>query len=885
MDAENSSNRARPRGWFSAELATAVAVLLLALTGWLAGNDLGEEQVGHRLDDRIHAAELAGSTFIRSLIDVETGERGYLLTGDNAFLEPFETSRGRVAAELDDLGAQLAPIPEAAPRLQRLRELAAAKLEWTERNIALRRAGAGPEAVARVATGTGKRLMDANRAELAAIHAAAETRLMDQRRRQHEASILNWVAVITLSSFASVLLGLAAFDQRRIRRAVAADLARLQTFTRAFGLAQGFLRERSGVITHWTEGAERLYGYRREEALGQLCQDLLRTSYPRPRAEIEAELTREGRWQGELARVRRDGVPLTVVSNWALHQGNGPGGEAVIEMSNDITALKRAEEAAERASTLLRAVLETTPCPVYAKDRAGRILLANSQYLATIGRDWSTVAGRSSEDFQHDLAEAALAMESDQRVMAEGRSDSVEELVTVEGGGTRVLLVNKTPMRGADGTVTGLVGVAFDITERRAAETALSRLNTELELRVADALAAREDAQRRAAQAERLQALGQLAGGIAHDFNNVLQAIAGALSLIEMRSTDSDRVRRLAQTAATAAERGGAITRRLLAFARRGDLRAEAIDVVRLLADMREVLAHALGSRVNIEVSVAPGLPSVFADKGQLETVLVNLATNARDAMPDGGTLRFRCVEENVEEGRTAPSGLAPGRYVCLSATDTGSGMDAATLGRVTEPFFSTKPPGQGTGLGLSMARGFAEQSGGAMRVDSAPGRGTTVSLWLPATTRLPAAAATPAAAPAATAGPTQGLLLVDDDALVRQTLAEQLEHDGYAVTVAANAGSALERLAADPAIALLVTDFSMPGEDGMALIRAARDLRPGLPAILLTGYAGGEPGNEHAKVAAGDGVIVMRKPVRGFDLAGQIAALLANDPDAAWSG
>ncbi len=858
-----------------------MAVLLLAVTAWLAGKDLRQEQVAHRFADEIHAAELAVGTLNRSLIDLETGERGYLLTGDSAFLEPFAARRARIATELDTLATHLAELPDAAPRLQRLRELAAAKLDWTEQNIALRRAGASGEAVARVATGTGKRLMDASRAELDAIQGAAEIKLTDERQRQHEASILNWVAVITLSSFASILLGLAAFDQRRIRRAVATDLARLQTFTRAFGLAQAFLRDRSGLITYWTEGAERLYGYGREEALGELCQDLLRTSYPQPRAEIEAELSRVGRWEGELVRVRRDGNPVTVVSNWALHQGNGPGGEAVIELSNDITALKRAEEEAERASTLLRAVLETTPCPVFAKDRAGRILLANSQYLATIGRDWNVVAGRTNEDFQHDLAEAAIARESDQRVMEEGASASVEELVTVEGGGTRVLLVNKTPMRGADGTVTGLVGVAFDITERRAAETALSRLNTELELRVAEALAAREDAQRRAAQAERLQALGQLAGGIAHDFNNVLQAIAGALALIELRSADPDRVRRLAQTAAAAAERGSAITRRLLAFARRGDLRAEPIDVVRLLADMREVLAHALGSRISIEVSVAPSLPSLFADKGQLETVLVNLATNARDAMPDGGTLRFHCVEENVEEGKTAPAGLAAARYVCLSATDTGSGMDAATLARVAEPFFSTKPPGQGTGLGLSMARGFAEQSGGAMRVDSAPGRGTTVSLWLPATASPPAAAAAPAAAPAAAARPTYGLLLVDDDALVRQTLAEQLEQDGYAVTVAANAGSALERLAADPAIALLVTDFSMPGEDGVALIRAARNRRPGLPAILLTGYAGGE----FARLAAGDGVIVMDKPVSGFDLAAQVAALLGRAPDGARSG
>ena len=508
--------------------------------------------------------------------------------------------------------------------------------------------------------------------------------------------------------------------------------------------------------------------------------------------------------------------------------------------------------------------------------------------------------------------------------------------------------------------------------------------------RLREEIAAREAAQAQLAHARRLEALGQLAGGIAHDFNNVLQAVQGGARLIERRPADPEAVRRLARMVSEAAGRGAAITRRLLAFSRRGDLRAEAVDPAALLADLHEMFGHTLGAGVEVRVEAQAGLPPLLADKGQLETVLVNLATNARDAMsgePPGSTPSLQAIhreairpaERNVEgrfvgqsegfaiaqrsvpkggtlgealassekatprgsdvaeggeappcrpsatslrgiaEGdearapkgapergeppgstpgggvltlsaalkilgrdggvpgadRPLPAALKAGRYLRLAVSDTGSGMPPEVLARVAEPFFTTKPPGKGTGLGLAMAKGFAEQSGGALAIESAPGRGTTVALWLPV-----AAGQTvvPPSPEAEAARPFRGgrgrILLVDDDAAVRRVTAEQLEEAGYAVLPADAGPAALALLDAGEAVDLLVSDLSMPGMDGVAVIREAQRRRKGLPAILLTGFA-----TNAAELAVGGALSgtfsLLRKPIEAHALAERAAMLL----------
>jgi signal transduction histidine kinase/ActR/RegA family two-component response regulator len=441
---------------------------------------------------------------------------------------------------------------------------------------------------------------------------------------------------------------------------------------------------------------------------------------------------------------------------------------------------------------------------------------------------------------------------------------------------TRALRSPRQPVKEYTYQRTRPSGMVLEIRTQSLPDGAMVRTFTDIthKKQNEDALAA---ARARAAHAERMQVLGQLAGGIAHDFNNVLQAVQGGATLIAKRAADADSVRRFTRMILDATERGASITRRLLAFARRGELRAEAVDAAALLSGLRDVLSHTLGSPIAVALELAPGLPPLLADKGQLETVLVNLATNARDAMRDGGALTFTAAVESVEGHTAGTRELPAGRYVRLSIADTGSGMDETTMARALEPFFSTKPPGQGTGLGLSMAKGFVEQSGGALSIDSRVGRGTTVHLWLPAATKVVISAPTPARpAPVRPDGGRQ-ILLVDDEAMVRETLAASLEDAGYGVRLAADGADALDILASDVIIDVLVTDLSMPGLDGLGVIRKARRQRPDLPAVLLTGYAG-----HGAQLAVGGSLsgafALVRKPVTAAQLADRIEALLAVD-------
>ena len=407
----------------------------------------------------------------------------------------------------------------------------------------------------------------------------------------------------------------------------------------------------------------------------------------------------------------------------------------------------------------------------------------------------------------------------------------------------------------------------------------LSLANQRLQREIAE----RHHAEAALHQAQKVQAVGQLAGGIAHDFNNILQAVLGSVSLIRRRARDPAAVERLTAMVEDAARRGELVTRRLLAFSRREELRADILDTGELLAGLREVLGVTLGAAVRVEATATPGLPPVLADRGQLETVLVNLATNARDAMPGGGTLTLSATAETVAEADPPPepaAGLRPGRYIRLSVADTGIGMSPAVLARAAEPFFTTKQLGRGTGLGLAMARSFAEGSGGSLDLESSEGRGTRVSLWLPVAQPL-ALALDPAAAPPAPALPIPAdgsrlprILLVDDDPIVREVLAAQLSDSGYEIAAAGDGPAALALLDRGEMVDVLVTDLAMPGLDGVALIRQAQQRRPGLPAILLTGYAG-----DAAVLAVGsvvDGAFsLLRKPVTGARLADAVATVL----------
>ena len=554
----------------------------------------------------------------------------------------------------------------------------------------------------------------------------------------------------------------------------------------------------------------------------------------------------------------------------------------VVAVSSDITQLKEAEAALRQSEERFRVTFEQAAVGMAHADLDGNWLRVNDRLCEQLGYTRAELLGMSFRQVTHPDDLPGDIKSYRRLVTGEITAINRDKRYLRKDGTQFWASLTAALVRDQAGTPQYCIGVVQDISERKHIEAELRQLTADLEARVHEEVDAREAAQLRAAHAERVQALGQLAGGIAHDFNNVLQTVEGVAMLIERRPEDAAGVRRLARLAMDAVGRGAAVTRRLLAFGRRGDLRPEALDVAALLRSLHEILAHTLGAAIEVHVRLSAGLPPMLADKGQLETVLVNLATNARDAMPTGGRLTFSAETETVSpDGPECPAGLAPGRYVRLTVADTGTGMDAATLAHVGEPFFTTKPPGVGTGLGLPMAKGFADQSGGALSIDSCAGKGTRITLWLPVADSPATTAASPPEADAASfpAGkartPSVRVLVVDDEDLVREMLAETLEDSGFQVLTAGGGTAALALLAAGEAVDILISDLSMPGMDGIAVIRAAQERRPGLPAVLLTGYAG-----DSAAIAIGGAVSgafsLLRKPVRAHDLVDRVQALLA---------
>ena len=393
-------------------------------------------------------------------------------------------------------------------------------------------------------------------------------------------------------------------------------------------------------------------------------------------------------------------------------------------------------------------------------------------------------------------------------------------------------------------------------------------------------VSARELAQEKAVHAERLAALGQLAGGIAHDFNNILQAISGSAALMARRPADQDYVRRQSDRILDAVDRGSAISGRLLAFARRDVLSADAIDAGGMLRELRELLIHTIGGPIEVRLDIPEPAPSFRADPRQLETVLVNLAANARDAMPGGGALTISARGEAVDANPPHPS-LKPGRYVRLALADSGTGMDAATLARAAEPFFTTKPRGQGTGLGVSMAKGFAEQSGGAFEITSEPHKGATVTLWFPEVEAARPVVLERSPAPAAP-GPPDGrrVVVVDDDELVREMLMANLQDAGFEPVGAASGAEALFKLDQGPEVDAVVTDLSMPGISGWELISEIRSRGLQIPVLMLTGHVGTtEP------VEGLGRFLLMQKPVTPDQLTRRLTALIAERPPASAGG
>jgi signal transduction histidine kinase/CheY-like chemotaxis protein len=452
-----------------------------------------------------------------------------------------------------------------------------------------------------------------------------------------------------------------------------------------------------------------------------------------------------------------------------------------------------------------------------------------------------------------DPDDRARRAEELNRTINTGNDYNIEYRNIWPDGSQHWIDVRARAVRRPDGSIKSLVGVSSDITARKTADierdnllaqlaaerTALAELTATLEQRVeqrtADLMkevAAREKAQEQLRQAQKMETIGQLTGGVAHDFNNLLMAVMGNLDLLRKRMPADPRLHRLIDGALQGAERGASLTQRLLAFARQQDLRAVPIDLGALIRGMSDLLQRSLGPRVVLRLDIPEKLPPARIDANQLELAVLNLAINARDAMPDGGSINIKVAEYQA----TGDPALKPGGYLKLSVIDTGTGMTPEILKRAVEPFFSSKPLGKGTGLGLSMVHGLAVQLGGTLQLSSTVGNGTTATLVLPVATSAPELEST--APSAQKVNRSAVILFVDDDPLIAMSTTEMLEDLGHRV-IGANSGlHALDILRSGQPIDLMVTDHVMPGMTGLELAAASREVRPSLPILLATGYA-----------------------------------------------
>ena len=458
------------------------------------------------------------------------------------------------------------------------------------------------------------------------------------------------------------------------------------------------------------------------------------------------------------------------------------------------------------------------------------------------------------------------------------RSPTTVEAVVELGGETRVLEAVLSPPTGPAAGHVGASVVLRDVTARRRAQEQLREANLELQRLVSSRTQELEKSQLALVQAQKLEAVGQLTGGVAHDFNNVLQVIGSNLQLLQAAVQDAPGAARLLRAALDAVDRGAKLASQLLAFARRQPLNPLPLNISRRVADMGDLLRRALGESVEIETVLSAGLWTTLADANQLENVILNLAINARDAMPGGGKLTIETANVVFDDQYAqSTADLSPGQYVMVAVSDTGTGMPPDVVARAFEPFFTTKPPGQGTGLGLSMAYGFAKQSGGHIRIYSEPGNGTTIKLYLPRSHEKEIVLPAPQTGPLK--GGTESILVVEDDLAVQAAVVNMLQSLGYRVLRANDAQAALSILQSGVHVDLLFTDVVMPGPlRSPELAQRAKALIPDIAVLFTSGYT------QNAIVHGGrldPGVELLSKPYRQEDLARRVRQVLGRRPPA----
>ncbi|HEY8380911.1 MAG TPA: PAS domain S-box protein [Microvirga sp.] len=593
-----------------------------------------------------------------------------------------------------------------------------------------------------------------------------------------------------------------------------------------------YMLDPSGTVVSWNRGAQRFKGYSEDEIIGEhfsrfYTEEDRQTDLPKRALQTA---TREGRFEQEGWRVRKDGTLM-----WAhvvIDPIHDELGQLIgfAKVTRDITERKKAQDALRQSEQRFRVLVQgVTDYAIYMLDPDGQITNWNSGAQRIKGYTEDEIVGRNFSDFYTPEDRASgLPRKALDAAAREGRFE--KEGWRVRKDGSRFFAnVIIDPIRDEQGNLIGFAKITRDISERKAAEEALEKARAE------------------ATQAQKMAAIAQLSSGIAHDFNNLLTVVMGNLDML--KRAKEERRSRLIDNALQAVEQARKLTGRLLAFSRRQALFPEPIDLRDMIAGMDDMLTQSLRGDIRLELDLPYGVWPVEVDPTQLQIALINIAVNARDAMPKGGLFRVRI--ENIVLRRDGVQ-----EAVAISLIDTGVGIPPEALSQVFEPFFTTKEVGQGTGLGLAQVYGFAQQSGGTVDIRSEVGRGTTLTIYLPkgrTAARKPEAAAVP---------PPQvrrlRILLVEDNRQVAEVATALLDEHGHTVLHVETADEALEKLRSGLACDLVFTDLVMPGEhDGLDLARRVRQMWPDLPVLLATGYS------DAASRAADEGFMLLSKPYR----------------------
>jgi PAS domain S-box-containing protein len=599
-----------------------------------------------------------------------------------------------------------------------------------------------------------------------------------------------------------------------------------------------------GTITGWNRAAERLYGFSATEAVGNHIDIIVP---PDRRAEVREILDRIARGEEiehyETLRLRKDGREVHV--SLSVSPIRSSAGEIVgaSKIAHDISESKTTRKALNQEIEERRRIFETSQDLILVTDTAGNFVQVSPSSMAILGYEPAEMIGHSAVEFIHpdDLDSTRNEMRSARR----GHDMRNFDTRYVHKDGRAVML---SWMGTWSEPVRRHFFVGRDLTEKHAAEAQFR-------------------------QAQKMEAVGQLTGGIAHDFNNILTVITGTVGILADAVADRPQLAAITKMIDEAAERGASLTKHLLAFARKQPLQPREVDVNALILETEKLLQPTLGEQIEIAPLLAADAWTALVDPGQLTTALLNLALNARDAMPAGGKLALETNNVYLDEGyANMHSEVTVGNYVMIAVSDTGSGIPAADLEKVFDPFFTTKEVGKGTGLGLSMVFGFVKQSNGHIKIYSEEGHGTTVKVYLPRATGLHQTTAELSASPRIEGG-HEVVLIVEDDALVRRYVITQIESLGYATLEARNAAEALDAIGNAATIDLLFTDVIMPGSmNGRQLVDEALKRRPSLKTLFTSGYT------ENAIVHHGrldSGVLLLAKPYRKSDLARMIRMAL----------